>query len=229
MADQATAQMRYSTGAIILHWTIAILVLHNLITGLLHDVLPRAWFQFHISSGITILALTIIRIGWRLTHKPPPFLPMAKWEKWLAHIVHFLLYCAMLAAPLTGWAMISANRPRPPAPVEQAAGAQGPAVATPVQAPAGPPKPRRTMIWGLFELPKLSPIVHIGDQPDGAAKLKEAHELFEERHEMIGWLFLGLLILHIAGALKHQLVDRRRQLARMGVGKPDGAHWDPAE
>jgi len=65
--------------------------------------------------------------------------------------------------------------------------------------------------------------VHIGDQPDGAAKLKEAHELFEKRHEMIGWLFVGLLILHIAGALKHQLVDRRRQLGRMGIGKPPAA------
>jgi len=218
MADQA-AGLRYSKGAIILHWAIAALILYNLFTGLLHDVLPRSWFQFHISSGITILALTVIRIGWRLTHKPPPFLPMAKWEKWLAHIVHFLLYCAMLAAPLTGWAMISANRPRPPA--EQVAVAQAPAAPALAQAPNGPRKPRRTMIWGLFELPKLSPIVHIADQPDGAAKLKEAHELFEERHETIGWLFVGLLILHLAGALKHQLIDRERELARMGLGKTE--------
>ena len=218
MADQA-AGLRYSKGAIILHWAIAALILYNLFTGLLHDVLPRSWFQFHISSGITILALTVIRIGWRLTHKPPPFLPMAKWEKWLAHIVHFLLYCAMLAAPLTGWAMISANRPRPPA--EQAAVAQAPAAPALAQAPNGPRKPRRTMIWGLFELPKLSPIVHIADQPDGAAKLKEAHELFEERHETIGWLFVGLLVLHLAGALKHQLIDRERELARMGLGKTE--------
>src|SRR6185312_3551583 len=87
MADEATARLRYSKVAIILHWTIAILVLHNLVTGFFHDVLPRSWFQFHISSGVTILILTVIRIGWRLTHKPPPFLPMAKWEKWLANIV----------------------------------------------------------------------------------------------------------------------------------------------
>ena len=229
MADGAAARMRYSNVAIFLHWAIALLILYNLFTGFLHDALPRGWFRFHVSSGVTILTLTVIRIIWRLTHKAPPYLPMARWEKGLAHAVHFLLYCAMLAAPLTGWAMISANRPRPPAPVEQAAGAPAPVMPAPAQAPAGPPKPRKTMIWGLFELPKLSPIVHIGDQPDGAAKLKEAHELFEERHEMIGLIFIGLLILHIAGALKHQLVDRRRQLARMGIGKPERAHWDPAE
>jgi len=214
MVNEATARLRYSKGAIILHWTIAILILHNLFTGFFHDALPRAWFQFHISSGVTILVLTLVRIGWRLTHKPPPYLPMAKWEKWLANLVHFLLYCAMLAAPLTGWAMISANRPAPP---PQAGAAPAP---IPGQPPAGPRKPHKTMIWGVFELPKLGLIAHIGDQPDGAAKLKETHELYEERHETVGWIFLGLLILHLSGALKHQFVDRRRELGRMGVGQP---------
>jgi len=219
MADEATARLRYSKVAILLHWAIAILVLHNLITGLLHDLLPRSWFQFHISSGVTILVLTVIRIGWRLTHKPPPFLPMAKWEKWLATIVHFLLYFAMLASPLTGWAMISAHVDTP-APVAQAGAAPAP---LPGQPPAGPRKPHKTMIWGLFALPKLSPIVHIADQPDGATKIKEAHELFEERHEMMGLIFLGLLILHLAGALKHQFIDKQRELERMALGRADGS------
>jgi len=215
MADGAAARLRYSKGAIILHWTIAILILHNLFTGFFHDALPRSWFQFHISSGVTILALTLVRIGWRLTHKPPPYLPMATWEKRLADVVHFLLYCAMLAAPLTGWAMISAHVDKP-APAVQAAGVPAPVAG---QAPAGPTKPHKTMIWGLFELPKLSPIAHIADQPDGAARLKETHELYEGRHEMVGWIFLGLLILHLSGALKHQFIDRRRELGRMGVGR----------
>jgi cytochrome b561 len=214
MTDQAAARLRYSKGAILLHWAIAVLILYNLITGFFHDVLPRALFEFHVSSGITVLALTIVRIGWRLTHKPPPYLPMAKWEKGLAHLVHFLLYCAMLAAPLTGWAMISAHADKHP-PV---AGAPSPDGGTiPVH------KPHKQMIWGLFELPKLKPITDIANQPDGAAKLKEAHETFEARHEMVGLIFVGLLILHLGGALKHQFIDRRRQLARMGVGAPDPA------
>jgi cytochrome b561 len=221
MADQAAARTRYSNGAIFLHWAIAILILYNLFSGFFHDTLPKGVFQFHISSGITILTLTVIRIVWRLTHKPPTFLPMAKWEQGLAHVVHFLLYCAMLIAPLTGWAMISAHVDKP-APVEQAAGAT-----TPPSLPV-PPKPRKTMIWGLFALPKLSPITHIADQPDGAAKIKEAHEWFEDKHELVGFIFLGLLILHVAGALKHQFIDRRGELARMGLGTPEAAHWDPA-
>ena len=219
MVDEAAARLRYSRGAIILHWTIAVLITYNLTTGLLHDTLPRAAFQFHVSSGITILVLTVLRIIWRLTHKPPPFLPMAPWEKWLAHIVHFCLYAAMLASPLTGWAMLSAHVDKPKPAVEGAA---------PPAQPIGPPKPHKTLIWGVIPLPKLKPITDIGQGPDGPAKLKETHETFESLHGNIGLIFLFLLFLHIAGALKHQFIDKRRQLARMGVGKTEPKHWDTA-
>jgi len=222
MVDEAAARLRYSRGAIILHWAIAILIIYNLTTGLLHDTLPRAAFQFHISSGITILTLTVLRIIWRLTHKPPPFLPMAKWEKGLAHLVHFCLYVAMLAAPLTGWAMISASVPRPKPAV------QGATQPLPPPLSAGPAKPHQTLIWGVIPLPKLKPITDVGKGPDGPAKLKETHEQFEDLHGDIGWIFLSLLFLHIAGALKHQFIDKRQQLARMGVGKAEPKHWDTA-
>ena len=219
MVDEAAARLRYSRGAIILHWAIAILIIYNLTTGLLHDSLPKGAFQFHVSSGITILVLTVLRIIWRLTHKPPPFLPMAKWEKGLAHFVHFFLYVAMLAAPLTGWAMISSHADKPaPAPVAGAPAPDAPAVH----------KPHKQMIWGLVELPKLKPVTDIGQGPDGPARLKETHEQLEGLHGTIGWIFLFLLILHIAGALKHELIDKRRQLARMGVGKAEPKHWDTA-
>lgn len=219
MTDQAAAQLRYSRGAILLHWAIAILILYNLISGLLGDVLPRAFFQFHVSSGITILVLTVIRIGWRLTHRPPPYLPMAGWEKGVAHIVHFLLYCAMLAAPMTGWIMLSAHADKPPVQAVPLA---------PGDVPPPTHKPHRQMIWGLVELPTLRPVANIANQPDGAAKLKETHEQFESIHGTIGWIFLGLLILHLGGALKHQFIDKERELARMGLGRTKAAHWDPA-
>lgn len=214
MTNEAAARLRYTNVAIFLHWAIAILILFNLFTGFFHHAVPKAVFAFHISSGVTILALTVIRIIWRLTHRGPPFLPMAKWEKGLAHIVHFLLYCAMLLAPLTGWAMISAHVDRPPAAAVQKDAAPQ---------PGPPPKPRQTMIWGLFPLPKLGPVAHLANGPDGAVRIKQAHDLFEERHETIGWIFLGLLVLHLAGALKHQFIDRERELARMGIGQAEAA------
>jgi cytochrome b561 len=212
--ETGTKRLRYSTGAIILHWLTAAFVLFNLVTGLFHHVVPKPIWAFHVSSGITILVLTLLRIVWRLSHRRPDYLPMAPWEKWLAHVVHTLLYGAMLAGPLTGWAMVSASVPKPPVQValEQAAPQPGP-----------PPRPGGMLIWGAIPLPKLGPIVAIGREPDGKAKLHEARELFEARHAAIGWILLGLLVLHVAGALKHQFIDRRQELARMGIGRTGAA------
>lgn len=214
MNGHATLRLRYSTGAIVLHWTTAVFVLFNLATGFFHHAVLKAVWAFHVSSGITILALTIVRIVWRLTHRQPPMLPMAPWERWLAHIVHVLLYCALLAGPLTGWAMTSTHVARPPTQAAQVDAAPQ---------PGPPPKPRQMMIWGMIPLPKLPPIVAIGEGPGGPEKLEEAHELFEARHQAIAFILLGLFVLHVAGALKHQFVDRRRELARMGIGRPEPA------
>jgi cytochrome b561 len=108
---------RYSRGAIAFHWVIAALVLFNLWLGLFHDSLPREWkvMPLHKSVGITVLALTLGRIAWRLTHRPP-HLPQAMpdWEKLVAKVTHFVLYALLLILPLTGW-LLSSNpeRPRP--------------------------------------------------------------------------------------------------------------------
>jgi cytochrome b561 len=108
---------RYSRGAIAFHWTIAALVLFNLIVGLFHDAMPRAWgmMAIHKSVGMAVLLLTLGRIGWRLAHKPPQ-LPdrMPAWEKATAKTAHFLLYALLLILPLTGW-LLSSNpeKPRP--------------------------------------------------------------------------------------------------------------------
>lgn len=213
----AGAGLRYTNVAILLHWLIAAFLLFNLATGLTFELMSQGLFRaiipVHISSGITVLALTLVRIVWRLTHRPPPMLPMAAWEKGLAHLVHFLFYLGMIAAPMTGWALVSAHSSKPAAAPPAAPGT----------APATAPKPRQTMVWGVIPLPKIAPIARLGDGPDGEAKIKEAHETFEARHGLIGWILLGLLVLHVGGALKHQLVDRRRELARMGLGRAQPA------
>lgn len=233
-ADRS-AQLRYTNVAIALHWLIAAFILYNLASGLLRPVLPRGFFVFHISSGISILALTLVRIGWRLTHRPPPVLPMAAWEKGLAHLVHLLLYAAMLILPFSGWAMVSAN---PPAGSPGAAwAADHPAEPPPSPTlkpdtharggPAGEGKgggqpPRRrgpTVIWGVVPLPLIGSVNAIGRTPAGVPEQRALHERIERFHAIGGWVMLALLILHVAGALKHQLVDRQRELARMGLGR----------
>ncbi|CAM8653115.1 cytochrome b [Sphingobium sp.] len=103
---------RYTAVARALHWAIAVLILLNLALGFAHDAFPKDWavMPVHKSIGLTILALTLLRIVWRLVH-PAPRLPAAMplWEKGAAHATHFLFYALMLILPLSGWIMTSAG------------------------------------------------------------------------------------------------------------------------
>jgi len=109
---------RYHTGAIWFHWTIAVLVIVNILIGLFHESLldgVKAAMPLHKSIGLLVLALTLGMIGWRLTHRPPP-LPAAMkgWEKTAAHIMHWVLYALTLIMPLTGWMMaLHSAHPKP--------------------------------------------------------------------------------------------------------------------
>jgi cytochrome b561 len=106
---------RYTRVAIALHWTIAVLVIVNLTIGLLHDSLLRGALPLHKSIGMLVLALSLVRLLWRFTHRPPP-LPatVQRWEKGLAHAVHWLLYALMILIPLSGWVFTSASPKRHP-------------------------------------------------------------------------------------------------------------------
>jgi cytochrome b561 len=110
---------RYSTGAITLHWLMAVMIIGNLAGGFLHDFVPREGGQrafvmgLHVSFGLTLIALTVVRFGWRLAN-PPPALPayFTSGERLLAKGAHWAFYAAMLALPLSGWLM-SARNDRP--------------------------------------------------------------------------------------------------------------------
>jgi cytochrome b561 len=58
--------------------------------------------------------------------------------------------------------------------------------------------------FGLFEIPKL-------DVPQTEA----FGEAMEERHELLAFAMIGLLLLHIAAALRHHFVKKDGMLARM--------------
>lgn len=234
MAIRATwspeGQARYSAVAIFLHWTIAALILFNLVTGLFHEDFPRAVMAIHISSGITILALSVVRVIWRLTHRAPPFVAgLQPWERGAAHVVHFCLYAAMLLVPLSGWAMLSANPPPgSPGAAYAAAMREHRGQASPVAA-ALPPgnkaehpaaiRPRRqTMVWWVIPLPMIAPLQEMGRTPEGVPAQHEKHEQIETFHAVGAYVILFLLVLHVAGALKHQFYDGKREFARMGIG-----------
>ena len=117
-----SAAQHYSRVAIALHWLIALAIIGNLIGGL-----ALQWFfesddpamkarglaiiGLHKSLGLTIILLTLLRIGWRLANPPPP-LPahMTMLERRLAGLSHGVFYVLMLVLPLSGWALASTGR-----------------------------------------------------------------------------------------------------------------------
>ena len=125
---------RYTKTAIILHWLIAIFIALMFILGWYMAELPKEapkqmaydlfdlgvytwqaaeeisprtfYFNLHKSLGLTVLALIILRILWRITHTPPAALSSYKAiEKKVATATHHSLYLLMLAVPLTGLTM----------------------------------------------------------------------------------------------------------------------------
>ncbi|HEY1604246.1 MAG TPA: cytochrome b [Allosphingosinicella sp.] len=103
---------RYSRVAILLHWLIAALVLTNLYLGIFHEDMSKpvreSMLFYHKAIGLTVLALTILRLGWRLGHRPPPYdSAMKRWEVGLARVTHWTFYFMLLALPLSGWLLVS--------------------------------------------------------------------------------------------------------------------------
>jgi cytochrome b561 len=102
---------RYDTLAIVFHWTIAVLIVGNvLITWSLddfdrHDPVRDALLTLHKSIGTTVLLLAVFRLFWRWTHVAPP-LPeaMARWKRIAAQADQALLYAVMFVMPVTGLA-----------------------------------------------------------------------------------------------------------------------------
>ena len=112
--------LRNSTGsygiiAQAFHWLVAALVLAQLGIGLYAASLPVSlarlqWLSRHKSLGLAILALVLLRLGWRLL-SPPPELPgsMPRWERGAALATHRLFYVLLVLAPLAGWLYASAT------------------------------------------------------------------------------------------------------------------------
>lgn len=77
------------------------------------DLAPDTMFrlyQLHKSIGVTVLLAAVVRLAWRLGHRPPP-LPqtLPPGEKMAAHAGHIMLYAALFIIPITGWALVSSS------------------------------------------------------------------------------------------------------------------------
>ena len=178
---KTNAPVRYTRTAMALHWFLALAILGVFALGLyVADLSPSPealrLITWHKWAGITILALSGLRLLWRLTHRPPADVPMPAWQLRSAQLMHLALYGLFFAVPLAGWAYSSA---------------------------AGHP-----IVWfGVLSLPDFVPV----DKP-------LAHDL-KELHEALAWALVAIAAVHIAAALKHQLIDRDGLIDRMRPGR----------
>lgn len=104
---------RYTATAIVLHWLMALLIfvvfpLGLYMTGLTLSPTKLQLYSYHKWLGVTLLVLALLRILWRVAHRPPQ-LDLPVWQKRLSDAVHMLLYALLIAIPMSGWLMSSAK------------------------------------------------------------------------------------------------------------------------
>jgi cytochrome b561 len=179
------ANNRYTRTAIALHWLIAVLVILQFAWGWWMQEIPKQpvgprvdAFNLHKSVGITILALMVLRILWRIGHRPPPLPPMPPWQAQAARITHVALYALLVIQPLSGY------------------------------------------LGSEFS---GYPVKYYGmTLPSWAGTDAVLKEALSGVHLVTSWTIVVVVGLHVAGALKHALVDRDGLLSRMGIGRSAG-------
>lgn len=166
----------YARPAVSLHWLLAMLLIVMVSLGWYMMSIEKQpgsdwYFNLHKSIGLTVLGLVVLRLLWRLQHRPedlPSSVPV--WQAKLASWTQHLLYVCMVVLPVTG------------------------------------------LTGSLYSKDGIAFF--------GAALPHPApnHDLSEQLFSIHGatvWVLVGLVALHVAGGLKHLLINRDGVFQRM--------------
>ena len=173
--------LRYTRTAVVLHWLIAALVVVQVTWGWLMQEIPKSppgvradAFNVHKSIGLCLLTLMLIRLGWRLVHRPPALPVMPRWQQRLASATHVALYACLFIMPLAGYL---------------------------------------GSVWSGYPVKFFGVTLPAwGDRNDD---LKEAMRAL---HLTTSFVLVGLIALHVAGAIHHALRGDP-VLGRMGLAR----------
>ena len=109
-----TRQLQYGPTAKAFHWAIVVLLVAQAPLGWLMDGLrrgqpPDTALAAHVTIGMAILVLIVLRFLWRLSHPVAPESSLPPWQRISSEWVHWLLYLVVLLTTLTGWLLDSAR------------------------------------------------------------------------------------------------------------------------
>ncbi len=109
-----SSQLGYKAASKVLHWgTVALLIAQYLVGWLMPDIKrgmsPGRIMSVHLSIGIVILAVALVRYLWRLANPVTPVPGLPAWQRASSEMVHLLLYALLLCTTVTGWMFASAR------------------------------------------------------------------------------------------------------------------------
>lgn len=166
-------EQSYGIVAKAFHWITVLMVFAMLSLGIwmvrldYYNEWRASIIAIHKSIGVTLFAIIVLRIAWKVFNKKPRPLGDNKLENTAAAVVHILMYVVILSSLISGYLMATLGG-------------------------------QYVEVFGLFKLP---PII----------QLNSAGILIANIHEISAYTLIGLILLHVAGALK----DKGKTLRRM--------------
>ena len=107
---------RYGSVSIGLHWLMFLLIAAVYACIELREIYPKgsdprdALKAWHFTLGLSVFALVWLRLAIRLLQPSPVIAPPpVAWQQRLAKVVHWVLYALMIAMPVAGWMILSAE------------------------------------------------------------------------------------------------------------------------
>ncbi|MEZ5570485.1 MAG: cytochrome b [Halioglobus sp.] len=107
---------RYGTLSISLHWLMFLLIIAVYACIELREFFPKdsdprnALKTWHFMLGLSVFVLVWFRLILRLLQPTPVIQPVpSAWQQWFAKVVHWALYALMIAMPIAGWMILSAE------------------------------------------------------------------------------------------------------------------------
>ncbi|HEY4274916.1 MAG TPA: cytochrome b/b6 domain-containing protein, partial [Rhizomicrobium sp.] len=173
---------RYGTVAMSFHWTIAALIILNVVLGVWFvnflergDPTRGTVVNLHETLGILVLLLSLLRLGWRLMN-PIPALPadFSPGKRIFARGTHYTLYALMILVPFIGWALASL-----------------------------PDRPL-VLAFGAIPWPKIFYFANLS-----ADAKKAAAGIVAPSHIVLAFLLFGLAVGHLCAALFYHGVIRK--------------------